>query len=114
MFEEAQQTLIKNHRKYWYAMSEVLLGGIYLQIATGPSPGFSKAEEHFNKSIKIFREIGAKGSLGQAYLSLGLLHKAKKKTDQAIESLSEAINIFQELDAEVFMKQAKEVLASLG
>jgi len=114
MFEEAQQALIKNHRKYWYAMSEVLLGGIYLQIATGPSPGFSKAEEHFNKSIKIFREIGAKGSLGQAYLSLGLLHKAKKKTDQAIESLSEAINIFQELDAEVFMKQAKEVLASLG
>jgi tetratricopeptide (TPR) repeat protein len=114
MFEEAQQALIKNHRKYWYAMSEVLLGGIYLQIATGPSPSFSKAEEHFNKAIEIFIEIGAKGSLGQAYLSLGLLHKAKKKTGQAIKFLSEAINIFQELDAEVFIKQAKEVLTSLG
>jgi tetratricopeptide (TPR) repeat protein len=73
-----------------------------------------KAEEHFNKAIELFKEIGAKGFLGQVYLSLGLLYKASKRSEQAKECILEAINIFQECKAEVRLKQAKEALDSLG
>jgi hypothetical protein len=42
-----------------------------------------KAEDHINKAIDIFKEIGAKGFLGTAYLELGLLYKKRKRTDPA-------------------------------
>ena len=113
MYEETQQVLIKNDKKTWYAISEFTLGGIYSQMTTPPLPDFAKAVEHFNKAIEVSREIGAKGILGRAYLSLGLLKKGMEQPDQARASLSNAIKIFEELDAELFMKQAKEVLASL-
>ena len=32
-----------------------------------------KAEAHFHKAIELSKEIGARGYLGQTYLSLGLL-----------------------------------------
>ncbi len=72
-----------------------------------------KAEEHFNKAIEIFKEIGAKSSLGQVYLSLGLLYKASKRSGQAKQCILEAINIFQECEAEAYLKQANEALDSL-
>jgi tetratricopeptide (TPR) repeat protein len=72
-----------------------------------------KAEEHFNKSIELFKEIGMKGYLGVAYLSLGLLYKASKRTDQARQSILKAVDIFQECEAEVYLRQANEALGSL-
>jgi len=77
-----------------------------------PSAG-KKAEDHFNKAIEVAKEIGAKGTLGQAYLDLGLLHKAKGKTDQAREYITKAIQVLDQCETEVFLKQAKEALASL-
>jgi hypothetical protein len=44
---------------------------------------------------------------------LGLLHKAKGRLEQAKECISEAIQIFEQTEAEGFLKQAKEALASL-
>jgi tetratricopeptide (TPR) repeat protein len=72
-----------------------------------------KAEEHLNKAIELLQEIGAKGFLGRVYLSLGLLYKASKRSEQAKECILEAINIFQEGGAEVWLKQANEALDSL-
>jgi class 3 adenylate cyclase/tetratricopeptide (TPR) repeat protein len=132
MLEEMQQTLIRNQRRVWCAQSEYVLGKVYSQIATGPPPSFSimaknigflvknvpfagkKAEEHFNKAIEVFKEIGAKGFLATTYLDLGLLYKAKKRTDQARECISKAINIFKECEATTYLKLAEEALASLG
>ena len=51
--------------------------------------------------------------MGMAYLDLGLLHRVKGKTEQAKKYLSEAIQIFEQSEAEGFLKQAKEALASL-
>ena len=113
MFEETQQVFIKNDKKTLYAMSELILGGIYSQMASETSSAFKKAEEHFNKAIEVSREIGAKWTLGRAYLSMGLLQKGMEKTDQAREFLSKSIDIFEELDTEFFLKQAKEALASI-
>ena len=131
MLEEAQQVLIKNNRKFWSAQSEYVFGKVYSQIATGPTPAFSlmtknigflaknapfagkKAEEHFARAIEIAKELGAKGLLGTANLDLGLFHKSKKRNDQAREYISEAIRIFEDCEAEIYLKQAKEALESL-
>jgi len=131
LLEKAQETFIRNQRRVWYALSEHILGEVYSQIATGPKPSLSimaknvgflvknvpfagkKAGEHYNKAIELFQEIGAKGFLGQTYLSLGLLYKASKRTDQARQCILNAINIFQECRSEVYIKQTNEALNSL-
>ena len=113
-------------------MAEYILGEVNSQIATGPKPSLSimaknigflvknvpfatkKAEKHFNKAIELLKEIGAKGYLGQVYLSQGLLYKANKKTDEARQCILEAINLFQECEAEGWLKQANEAINSLS
>jgi tetratricopeptide (TPR) repeat protein len=131
MLEKVQQLSIKNKRRVVYGVSEYVFGKTYSQIATGPTPEFSiiaknigflvknvpfagkKAEEHFKKAIEILREIGAKGYLGEVYLDLGLFYKTRKRTDQARERIFEAIKLFEEREAEVYLKQAKTALESL-
>ena len=131
-FEEAQEVLRKNHMKLFYAVSEYMLGMIYTQFVTGPSPGFStrvknigsivkiapfaykRAEEHFKKAIALLKEIGAKVNVGQAFLNLGRLYKSKKRNEKARECFSEAVNLFQECNAHVYLKQAEEELATLN
>jgi class 3 adenylate cyclase/tetratricopeptide (TPR) repeat protein len=130
--EETQEVLLKNQMKVSYALSEYILGEVYTQFITGPSPGLAtlaknigsivknapfaekKAQEHFNKAIEILREVGAKGDLGQAFFGLGRLYKAKKRNEKARECFSEAVRLFQECDAHVYLKQARDALASIG
>jgi tetratricopeptide (TPR) repeat protein len=69
-----------------------------------------KAESHFKKAIDVAKEIGAKGILAQAHLDLGLLHKAKGRSDRARDCISKAIELFEQCEAEVYLKQAKEAL----
>jgi tetratricopeptide (TPR) repeat protein len=133
IIKEARQTLLENGYRWGHATFEQILGKIYSQIVEGSTPlsisivaknlGFllrsvpfasRKAENHFKKAIEVAKEIGAKGILGQAYLDLGLLHKAKKRTDYAQDCFSEAIKIFEQCEADRFLKQATEALASLG
>ena len=70
-----------------------------------------KAENYFNRAIESAKQSGAKGILGQVYLDLGLLHKAKKRNSMAGKCISEAISIFEEIGAEVRLKQAKDALS---
>jgi class 3 adenylate cyclase/tetratricopeptide (TPR) repeat protein len=132
MIEDGRRSLLDNDRKYFYSMSEYILGKVFLNIVERPGPislstmakniGFliksvpfasKKAEEHFNRAIEVAKEIGAKGAMGQAYLDLGLLHRMKGTIEQAKKCISEAIQIFEECEAEGYLKQAKEALASL-
>ena len=83
-------------------------------LTTGKRPFFAwSAEDHFKRSIEVAKEVGAKGWMAVSYLDLGLLHKAKKRTDQAKECFSKAIGLFEQCEATVYLKQAKEALASL-
>jgi len=133
MLKDAQQAFLENGSKGLYAILECGLGKVYLQIVQKAAPislsivakniGFlvknvpfasKKAEKHFKKVIEVSEEIGAKGWLGMAYLDLGLLHKAKRKKDKARECISTAIQYFEQCEAEIYLKQAKDALASLG
>ncbi len=132
MIEEAKRACLENQRKGFYAVSEISLGKAYLQIVERAVPmtlstlaknmGFlmknvpfasRKAEAHFNKAIEVAKEIGAENFRGGAYLNLGLLHKAKGRTDQARECISKAIKVFEQCRAEMWLKQAREALESL-
>jgi tetratricopeptide (TPR) repeat protein len=132
MLEEVKEHWISTGRKGWLATAELLSGKIYYQIAEGKDPrdisiiwkniGFlvrhapfagKKAATHYSRAIQAAKEVGAKATLGQAYLDLGLLHRAKKRSDKAKECFSEAIQIFEECEMNGFLKQASEALASL-
>jgi tetratricopeptide (TPR) repeat protein len=131
-FEDTQKVLLESHQKLIYGLSEFILGLVYTQFITGPSPSLSilaknfafmvknapfaekKAEQHYNKAIALYREMGAKGELGEALLGLGRLHKAKKRNEKADECFSEAVQLFQECDAHVYLKQAQDELASVA
>jgi hypothetical protein len=43
-----------------------------------------------------------------------MLHKAKGRTDQAREYITKAVQVLEECQSEVFLKQAKEALTSSG
>ena len=115
-----------------YLMTERLLGEVYLKMVEGSGPksfsllarnipfllsnlpfAESKAQKHLKEAIRGSKEVGYKVSLGQAYFDLGLLHKKKKRTEQARRCLSEAIQLFEQCEAESYLKQAGEALASL-
>ena len=132
MLEENQRSLLNNDRLSFYANSEIVMGAIYAQIATGPKPGLGimaknigflarnapgaakRAEEHFNEGIELCRKIDAKWFLGLAYIQLGLFFKAKKRNNRARECLSEAVGIFKECGARYNLEQAEGALLSLS
>jgi tetratricopeptide (TPR) repeat protein len=132
MIEEAKQSFIREERKYHIALTEYILGKIYFQMVEGSSSisplsivkniGFlvknvpfadKKAEAHFQRAIEIAREIGAKSVLGTAFFDWGLLHKAKKRKVQAKEYISKAIEVFEQCEADIYLKQAYKELESL-
>lgn len=132
MLEDDAAACLGNGRRLWYSLSQQILGNVYLQIVLGEGDlrastilknvGFlikyvpfaaKKAEAHFNKAIEVAQEIGAKGILGQSYLDLGRLHKAKKRKDKARECITKAIEYFELCEAETYLKRARQELASL-
>ncbi|MBW1799396.1 MAG: AAA family ATPase [Deltaproteobacteria bacterium] len=131
MLEKARKMITESGRKGCEVFYEYIMGKIYSLTATGPKPSLStmaknigflvknvpvasrKTVEHFNRAIEISKKIGARGPLGLAYLDLGLFCKSKKENDQARSCLSEAVRIFEENGAEIYLKQAKEALVDL-
>jgi tetratricopeptide (TPR) repeat protein len=130
--EEGIRRCLENGSRSCYALFQCILGEVYLQIVERKEPislstmaknisfivknvpsASKKAEDHLVESIKTAREIGAKSTLGQAYLDLGFLHRANGKRDQARECLSAAIQVFEQCEAEVYLKRAKEALENL-
>jgi len=130
--KEGKQELLTSGNMLNYLQCEYTLGKVFSMIAMGSEPislskvfkniGFlvknvpfasTKAEGHFKKVIEVAVEMGAKTILGGAYLDLGLLHKAKKRTDKAKQCISEAVQLFEQCEADVYLKQANEALESL-
>ena len=133
LYENVMRVWFENKSLYRYAAGKYLMGRIYSKIAQGVAGrkdffllmknivfliktlpfARKKAEEYFTMAIKMTGEIGAKSYLGQAYLELGKLHKAKGKVEKARECISNAVEAFEQCEADVFLKQAKEVMATL-
>jgi tetratricopeptide (TPR) repeat protein len=91
----------------------LLLKNIGLLIKTVPFAA-REAQEYLHRAIETSKEIGAKSILGQAYLDLGKLHRAKGRLAEARTCISRAVKSFEECGADVYLKQARDELASLG
>jgi len=132
MLEDINNYWSENNRLYLNATSEYLMGKIYFEILYGSEQlsllsltkniGFlvknipfasKKVMVHFERAIEIAKEIGTYGFLGQIYLDFGLFYKAKKRTERGKEYISKAIELFKQCEAEVYLKKAKDALASL-
>ena len=132
MIEDARELFRKAGNRYFLARSEQVLGKAFLKMVEGAKEtklstliknfGFllknvpfagKKAEDHFNKAIETAKEIGFDGILGETKLGLGMLHKAKGRTERAKECILESINIFEQCEAETNLQKAKEALATL-
>jgi tetratricopeptide (TPR) repeat protein len=132
LMKEGRSEYLKAQNIPFYCLAEYSLGKVYLEIAKASgkiSPteiikniGFivknapradKKAITHFNKAIEVAKEIGSRVILGLAYFDLGVLHQAKKRTEKARQCISEAVNIFEQCEANAYLKQAKEALESL-
>jgi tetratricopeptide (TPR) repeat protein len=133
MMGEMMQIWLKNERKWAYVFGDYNFGMVYSKLAEGGQDttlpmiakniGFliknvpfaaKKAEDYFQSAIEQWTEMGAKGWVGRASLDLGHLHKIKGRKEQARKYITDAIQLFEECEADVFLKQAKEVLAALG
>jgi class 3 adenylate cyclase/tetratricopeptide (TPR) repeat protein len=132
--ESLIQQHLENGSRWRYAVINQMLGRVYSQIAQGGGreKGFSfllknigfliktvpfatkKAEGYLHTAIDAAKEMGAKSVLGQAYLDLGKLHKAKGRLAEARTYISLAVQSFEECEADVYLKQAREALTSLG
>jgi class 3 adenylate cyclase/tetratricopeptide (TPR) repeat protein len=132
MIEDARRLFLENEGRFRYIQSEYTLGMIYSQIAQRAVPislstmlknmGFilknvpfasKKAEDYLNKAIAGTEKMGAKMFLGWACLGLGLLYKTKGRNDKAKECVSKAIRVFEQCEATVRLKEAKDTLATL-
>ena len=132
MIKGAARKMAENQRRSFNISAEYVLGSLYLQIALGQGPkslaimvkniGFiikhvpnaaKKAEHYLSNTIELSEKIGSRQYLGQAYLDLGRLHKAKKRTDQARDCFTRAMKVFEQNNAETLVKQAKEEIESV-
>ena len=131
--KDGSQKLLMSGNLLYHLQCEFTLAMVFSQMVIGAEPisastifkniGFlvknmpfasQKAEGHFKKVIELAGQMRAKPILGGAYFNLGLVHKAKKRTNKAKQCISEAIKIFEQCEAEILFKQAKEVFASLS
>jgi predicted ATPase/class 3 adenylate cyclase len=130
--EDVRKIFSDKKRRCLYAASEVTLGRVYLQVAHGKRRkdlslilrnlkflssnlfvASKKAELHFNRAVETAKAIGAKSILAQAYFNLGQLYRARKKSEKARIYFSQAVSLFEQCQAETYLQQAREALASL-
>jgi len=132
MMEELKNYHVKNERKVLSVFMDHTFGIVYTQLAGGGQQvtfsrvmnniGFlvknipfaaKNAEDYFQSALRQFDEMGSKGWVGRASLGLGRLHKIKGRKEQARKYITDAIKIFEETEADGFLRQAREELAAL-
>ena len=132
MLNGVDQRWREQHALFRMATREAILGQLYLNLVSARSPvslrtvarnlGFlarnvmsaaSNSERHFKEAIELCKEIGATGSLGEAYLGLSELYKATRKSEKARECAQEAIDCFQRVGIGAYLVRAEELLQSL-
>ena len=132
MLREAMQAYHAMGAIYYAESFQNLVGNTYLQLAAGEGKpplmvilrnlGFllktlpvaaKKAEHHFNNVISESRKRGFDGLLAKSLLELGMLHKVKNRKNKAEACLTEAEELFEQMGADVYLTQTRDVLAGL-
>jgi tetratricopeptide (TPR) repeat protein len=132
MIEDTRSSSTAKNWGYGIALSEYVLGNLYFQMAYGERPGnlsiirnigflaknvpfaSKKAEDYLIKAVENAKNYGAKGIQGWAYLDLGNLYGIRKRNAQAREYISQAVQVFEEIEAKGYLTKAMQALDELG
>jgi L-ribulose-5-phosphate 3-epimerase UlaE len=133
MMQAGAKPYLENDSKWRYALVEHVLAKVYLQmtdkdarispLAMVKNIGFlltnlpvvnRKVEQHLTKAIELAGAVGARGIKAQALLDYGVYHRSKKRAAKARQCISEAIALFKEGSADMYLKQAREILATIA
>jgi len=131
--QDSRRDFQQCQRRVFHGLTETILGTVYLMLYLRAGPRrlsllwanrgvilknlFSagrKAEVHLQQGATLARECGSRGFLGQPYLQLGVLWKARGKRDQAQAYLQEALRIFQDCGMVAYAQRAQELLAAVA
>jgi tetratricopeptide (TPR) repeat protein len=111
--ENALRALLESETKTYAVLVAAGIGMMYGSLVGQIPEADQKAQEHLDRAIELGGEIGAKGTMGQAYLDLGLLYRTKGEKERARECIGTAVSLFEECELENRLRQAKEALESL-
>ncbi len=133
LVKNAKLRFQEKERKILGIMADLSLGEFYTRAAIGGgeiTPSFfikniafvvmrapfasRKAQDLLMKAVALAHEMGAKGLSAQGSYALGLLNKAKGRKEEARRYLSEAVQIYEGIGAEMPLRHAKEALLSLA
>jgi class 3 adenylate cyclase/tetratricopeptide (TPR) repeat protein len=133
MLKGAQKKWLEQNAPWRCTFSELIFGELYSALAGRKTPisfasivkniGFlvqnlpfarQKAENHYKRALVSAQKVGAKAMEGQAQLGLGKLYSGTGKRDKARDCFSSAIELFEECEAETFLRKAREARSSLG
>jgi tetratricopeptide (TPR) repeat protein len=133
LMEDVAETWLRRGSRFRYANSQLIMGRVYAHIAQGAAPkkltaifrnlGFlltsapfaeRKALRCLSRAIDLACDMDARDAAARAYFVLGLLHKSKGRHVQARECLVSAVQMFEECEADVDSRKAKEALADLA
>jgi class 3 adenylate cyclase/tetratricopeptide (TPR) repeat protein len=133
MIEEASPWWRENHAMLRLATMETILGNVFLSMVDSgrgvrtttvlrnlgflarnllTAPAVSQA--HFTEAIRMWEEMGAIGSAGEGYLGLARLHQVKRRDAEARECITSAIDCFETAGVKTHLRNARELLASMG
>jgi class 3 adenylate cyclase/tetratricopeptide (TPR) repeat protein len=131
MIEEGSRKSLENGDLWTHHLLEYVKGKVYLQMAIGDPPppvvmvknlGFlvrhrpfaaRRAETLIGQTAAFHWEKGSRGHLAQGLLDLASLHKAKRRKAKVIACLEEAEVLFEQVGADAFQQQIRELLAEL-
>jgi class 3 adenylate cyclase/tetratricopeptide (TPR) repeat protein len=108
--EEALRLSQKNSEKHWEAMAWILLGRILGRTETSQ---IQKAEECILQGMKIADELKTKPFYAQGHLFLGELYARVGQKGKALENLTKAETMFQEMGMDYWLAEARKISAGL-
>jgi class 3 adenylate cyclase/tetratricopeptide (TPR) repeat protein len=110
LVEEALRLSRKNNEKFYEATALIFLGRI---LGRAETPQILKAEECVLQGMKIADELKAKPAYAQGHLFLGELYAHGGQKEKALENLTKAETMFQEMGMDYWLAVAREVLAGV-
>jgi len=108
--EEAVRVFQKYDEKYFGALAWIILGRV---LGRTDAPDLRKAEECILQGMKIADELKAKPFYAQGHLFLGELYARVGQKGKALENLTKAETMFQEMGMDYWLGVAREVSAGL-
>jgi class 3 adenylate cyclase/tetratricopeptide (TPR) repeat protein len=108
--EEALRLSQKNNEKPWEAGSSILLGRILGRMETSPT---HEAEESILQGMKIADELKMRPTYAEGLLFLGELYAHSGQKEKALESLTKAETMFQEMGMDYWLAETRKISAAL-